>query len=161
MVLSKKKKVGVFIAVAISVAMFLFVSRNLFENSDSLNPLAVNNGEEIDTNSDSPKLGINDTTIGDGATATSGDLLVAHYVGTLDDGTKFDSSRDRGVPIEFTLGAGQVIAGWDQGLQGMQVGGVRVLTIPPELGYGADAVGPIPPNSTLIFEIELLEIKTP
>lgn len=159
MVLSKNKKVGVFIAVTVSIVAFLLVSSNLF-STDSLNPLT----ESVDNNADKSSLDkvtmqVQETTIGKGAEATMGDLLVVHYVGLLDDGTKFDSSRDRGVPFEFSLGAGQVIAGWDKGLVGMKVGGVRVLTIPPELGYGPNAVGPIPPNSTLIFEVELLEVR--
>ena len=83
-----------------------------------------------------------------------------HYVGTLTDGTKFDSSRDRGQGFDFKLGAGQVIKGWDQGVAGMKVGGVRKLTIPPELGYGARGYPPvIPPNSTLVFEVELLDVR--
>jgi peptidylprolyl isomerase len=96
---------------------------------------------------------------GDGPTPKAGQVVVVHYVGTLTDGTKFDSSRDRGQPFEFTLGAGQVIKGWDEGLATMKVGGQRKLTIPPELGYGARGVGPIPANSTLNFDVELLEIK--
>ena len=99
-----------------------------------------------------------DLVVGTGATAATGDTVTVNYVGTLTNGTKFDSSYDRGQPFTFRLGAGQVIAGWDQGVVGMRVGGKRRLTIPPSLGYGGQANGPIPANSTLIFEIELLSI---
>jgi FKBP-type peptidyl-prolyl cis-trans isomerase len=96
---------------------------------------------------------------GTGATARSGQDVVVHYTGWLTDGRKFDSSRDRGQPFSFGLGAGQVIAGWDEGVAGMQVGGLRKLMIPPQLGYGEfGAGGVIPPNATLVFEVELLEV---
>ena len=96
---------------------------------------------------------------GDGAVAAAGQQVVVHYTGWLTDGRKFDSSRDRGQPFSFGLGAGQVIAGWDEVVEGMQVGGLRKLTIPPRLGYGEfGAGGVIPPNATLVFEVELIEV---
>lgn len=96
---------------------------------------------------------------GEGEEAKNGDNVSVHYTGTLVDGTKFDSSVDRGQPFQFDLGAGRVIQGWDLGVQGMKVGEKRKLTIAPELGYGNADMGSIPPNSTLIFEVELLGIE--
>jgi FKBP-type peptidyl-prolyl cis-trans isomerase FkpA len=108
----------------------------------------------------SDELVIEDIRVGTGAVATAGQKVSVHYVGTLTDGKKFDSSRDRGKPFEFGLGAGQVIKGWDQGVAGMKIGGLRKLTIPPSLGYGArGAGGVIPPNATLVFEVELIGLK--
>ncbi|WP_437627527.1 FKBP-type peptidyl-prolyl cis-trans isomerase [Sorangium sp. So ce1151] len=106
------------------------------------------------------ELGIEDVKEGTGAEAKPGHTVTVHYVGTLTNGNKFDSSRDRNQGFSFQLGAGQVIKGWDQGVAGMKIGGVRKLTIPPELGYGARGFPPvIPPNSTLLFEVELLSVK--
>lgn len=97
---------------------------------------------------------------GTGATPQPGQTVEVHYVGTLEDGTKFDSSRDRGQPFSFKIGVGQVIKGWDEGLSTMKVGGRRQLIIPPELGYGArGAGGVIPPNAILHFDVELLGVK--
>jgi FKBP-type peptidyl-prolyl cis-trans isomerase len=105
-------------------------------------------------------LEIEDLQVGEGIEAANGDQVTVHYTGWLLDGTKFDSSLDRGKPFTFELGARQVIQGWDSGVRGMQVGGIRKLTIPPELAYGDRAVGGglIPANSTLVFEVKLLEI---
>ena len=101
-----------------------------------------------------------DVTVGSGQEATAGRTAVVHYTGWLPDGKKFDSSRDRGEPFSFPLGAGQVIPGWDQGIAGMKVGGRRKLVIPSELGYGAQGAPPdIPPNSTLVFDVELLGVQ--
>ena len=106
------------------------------------------------------ELIIEDLTVGNGATASAGQYVSVHYTGWLTNGQKFDSSVDRNDPFEFRLGAGQVIAGWDQGVAGMQVGGKRKLTIPPNLAYGSrGAGGVIPPNATLVFEVELLAIR--
>jgi FKBP-type peptidyl-prolyl cis-trans isomerase len=97
---------------------------------------------------------------GTGAEAKAGQMVSVHYVGTLTDGKKFDSSRDRGEPFQFKLGAGQVIKGWDEGVAGMKAGELRKLTIPASIGYGArGAGGVIPPNATLIFEVELISSK--
>ncbi len=111
-------------------------------------------------------LQYDDTTAGSGAEASAGQRVSVHYTGWLHDptatngrGKKFDSSKDRGDPFRFHLGAGQVIAGWDEGVQGMKVGGTRVLLIPADLGYGAQgAGGVIPPNATLVFEVDLLAV---
>ena len=100
-----------------------------------------------------------DEVVGSGERARLGKIVVVDYIGTLNDGTKFDSSKDKGKPYEFRLGAGTVIAGWDEGILGMQVGGKRKLIIPPNLGYGAQGKGQIPPNATLNFEIELVGVK--
>lgn len=99
--------------------------------------------------------------VGEGALAEPGDVLSVHYVGTLSDGRVFDSSLDRNTPLDFTLGVGQVIRGWDEGLVGMRVGGKRLLVISPEYAYGEQGAGAIPPNSTLIFEVELLDAQKP
>lgn len=106
------------------------------------------------------KLIILDQKLGTGTEAVSGKRVTVNYTGTLTDGKKFDSSYDRGIPFSFTLGAGEVIAGWDEGVAGMKVGGKRKLTIPSSLGYGAQGIpGVIPGGATLIFEVELLKVE--
>jgi FKBP-type peptidyl-prolyl cis-trans isomerase len=101
----------------------------------------------------------NDIKVGKGEEALLGTTVIVHYNGYLADGTKFDSSRDKGEPFEFTLGKGEVVEGFDDGVFGMKVGGKRQLVIPPEMGYGEAGSGVIPPNATLVFVVELLEVK--
>ena len=100
-----------------------------------------------------------DVTVGEGGEANAGQMVSVHYTGWLVAGSKFDSSVDRGQPFEFPLGDGRVIKGWDEGVAGMKIGGVRKLIIPSDMGYGSRGAGPIPPDSTLIFEVELLGVK--
>lgn len=109
--------------------------------------------------SEATELVIKDLEVGEGAEATAGATVSVHYTGTLTDGSKFDSSLDRGEPFSFVLGAGKVIPGWDQGVAGMKVGGKRELTIPPDLAYGDHALPGIPAGSTLVFQVELLEVN--
>ncbi len=111
------------------------------------------------TGTETQGLKIEDITVGTGREVKSGDVVTIHYLGTLPDGTKFDSSYDRNEPYETQIGVGTVIKGWDLGVVGMKVGGKRKLTIPPALGYGESGSGQIPPNATLIFELELVGIK--
>ena len=116
--------------------------------------------ESADTRVTSSGLTITDLTLGEGAEAAAGQTVVVHYRGTLENGKQFDASYDRVTPFSFPLGAGRVIKGWDEGVQGMKVGGKRKLVIPPDLAYGSrGAGGVIPPDATLIFEVELLDVK--
>ena len=120
----------------------------------------TNGATMSETKTTASGLKYEDVKVGDGDVATAGKTVSVHYTGWLTNGTKFDSSKDRGQPFEFPLGGGRVIKGWDEGVQGMKVGGVRKLTIPPSLGYGArGAGGVIPPNATLMFDVELLAVK--
>ena len=110
--------------------------------------------------SESADLKIEDLTVGKGREAKIGDEVTVHYTGWLTNGKKFDSAVDRNTPFKFILGAGMVIPGWDKGVNGMKEGGKRKLTIPSQMGYGTRGVGPIPPNATLVFDVELLKVKS-
>jgi len=130
--------------------------------SDSDNDRAAQTAallEATDNRGNLNRMVIDDIKIGEGAEVKEGDVVSVHYAGRLQDGTEFDNSKKRGAPFEFQVGGGQVIKGWEEGLLGMKVGGERILVIPPEKAYGDQGIGPIPGGATLIFSIELLEIK--
>lgn len=120
-----------------------------------------NHGKHVKTITTKSGLKYVDLKVGKGPSPKNGQDVTVHYVGTLMNGTKFDSSRDKGMPFTFTIGRGDVIKGWDEGVLTMKVGGKRTLIVPPSLGYGANGTpgGPIPPNATLNFEVELLSVK--
>jgi FKBP-type peptidyl-prolyl cis-trans isomerase len=157
--LSRNEQIAVWVSVAVVVIFFLmfgFMSSQVRDVTDS-NIIGTEN-ENLMTGENN--LQIETVLPGEGEEARPGDLLTVHYVGKLADGTVFDSSLQRGQPFQFVLGAGQVIAGWDQGVLGMREGGVRVLTIPPELAYGPQGQRPIPPNATLTFEVQLVAVES-
>lgn len=116
--------------------------------------------DELQESGTVSRLRVSKIAEGEGVGAQAGDTITVHYIGVLPEGVVFDSSRDRGTPFSFTLGVGQVIQGWDQALVGAQVGDRLLIAIPPELGYGAQAIGSIPANATLIFDVEVLEIQS-
>jgi len=147
------KKQAIALAVSLGFITYVFFGETLV---NFFNFASETNDTQMETNTPVTKQ---DVVIGEGATAASGDMLTVHYVGRLTDGKVFDSSVDRNTPFDFTLGVGQVIKGWDEGMVGMRVGGKRVLTISPEYAYGSQGIGSIPPNSTLVFEVELLDVK--
>lgn len=115
--------------------------------------------DAIDRKGNFSRMVIDDIKVGTGVEVKEGDVVAVHYAGRLQNGQEFDNSRKRGEPLEFVVGGGQVIKGWDEGLLGMKEGGERILVIPPEKGYGEQGIGPIPGGATLIFSIELIEIK--
>lgn len=169
----------ILVVVLIGFGGIFFLSNQKISNDNqiNLNPTPVppinaiitpevaqkNQVQKLDINTfqaSSSGLRIKDEVVGTGQEAKTGDTVSVQYVGTLADGTKFDSSYDRNQPFETQIGVGQVIKGWDEGIVGMKVGGKRILIIPPDLGYGEQGAGQsIPPNSTLIFQVELLGVK--
>jgi FKBP-type peptidyl-prolyl cis-trans isomerase len=122
-------------------------------------PVAEKLRDGFNANGTLMKLVIDDVTTGEGKAVVAGDLITVHYIGTLQNGQQFDNSYTKGQPFSFTVGEGKVIKGWDEGVLGMKTGGQRVLIIPPTLAYGENPVGPIPPNSTLVFSVELVSIN--
>lgn len=176
MMINKYEAVGIFISIgilAIVLAMYRFGAFNFeaFSEGPALNEQGAvvvdsmnESGREEALNyavsgTGISRLIIEDVRLGDGAVVEEGDTLVVDYVGTTEDGVQFDSSYVRGEPFEFRVGEGRVIEGWEKGVIGMKVGGKRILVIPSEMAYGNRQVGPIPPNSPLVFAIELLEIR--
>lgn len=176
--LSKFEVIGVLGSVALmSLALFLLrldtSTLAKVSNDDTQSAAVIVVDEEKDTNQAlaealmqaanqngvPQQLVIDDVTIGTGAEAVAGKKIKVHYVGRLSNGQEFDSSVKRGEPFTFTLGAGEVIKGWDQGIVGMKVGGSRTLVIPANLAYGDRAVGPIPANATLLFQVDLLDVQ--
>lgn len=143
---------------AVAVAIGLAAVGYFFFN----NPFATQPTVNQNPQPGSPdQVVVQDVTVGTGAEATPGMKLEVNYIGKLQNGTVFDQSSSHGGPLPFTLGASGTIAGWSQGIQGMKEGGTRIIIIPPSLGYGAQAIGPIPPNSTLIFQVELVKVVGP
>jgi len=150
--LTRNEWIGVFTGIVV-VVFFLFggIIASLF-SSPNIN---------LVSNTETPQTGVEteDLVVGEGAIAIVGSTITVDYVGTLVGGKVFDSSIDRRQPFTFQLGVGQVIRGWDEGVEGMRVGGKRRLTIAPDFGYGGQTVGPIPANSILIFEVDLLDVR--
>ncbi len=147
------------VVLVIGILALGIASLFIFRITDSFLPAQNPTPTKIMDNTNAKDLKIEDIKVGNGREVKSGDTVAINYLGTLPDGKKFDSSYDRGEPFETQIGTGQVIKGWDMGVVGMKVGGKRKLTIPPSLGYGQQAVGTIPANSTLVFEVELVDVK--
>lgn len=163
----RKLSVGEWVAATVAV---VFVSYTLFGANImgffQKNKMSNENNEAaaVATNPTTTNAGgvtIQEVVVGEGALIKPGDRVAVHYVLALADGTVIQNSKDFGTPFQFTLGAGEVIPGWEQGFAGAKIGGVRMITIPPELAYGANQAGPIPPNSTLVFTVEILDAAAP
>lgn len=159
--LTKTHIIAAVIAVAVIILFFVFLNPGVRsdlvgeETGDALQDIVLRG---ILESGERNELVVEDIAVGNGARAEAGVLVSVHYTGFLTDGTVFDTSLERGVPFEFVLGSGQVIAGWEEGIEGMRVGGRRILVIPSDLAYGPSGRGPIPPNATLIFDVTLLDI---
>jgi len=155
-----KEKIIVAIAIILIVGAGVWAWKKFsnYQPSNNTNQDNIEQNNMVQQLEEQGLLKIEDVKIGDGAEAHLGNTLSMNYLGTLTNGKKFDSSYDRGKPFEFQIGASQVIPGWDIGILGMKVGGKRKLTIAPQLAYGDQAIGAIPANSTLIFEVELLKV---
>lgn len=154
---SKQFTVGLAVVVALIVVAIFFIFVNPFAMQQDAQS-SVPGDTTVGTNTGTTgNLIVQDESVGTGAAVTTGDTVSVNYTGKLQDGTTFDTSIGK-APFEFTVGAGSVIPGWEQGLIGMKVGGKRLLIIPPQLAYGASGYGPIPGNATLVFEIELLKV---
>ncbi len=153
--LSKNEKIAVVAGILVIGFFFIFggVVMSIIK-AGTLTPSQV-----VTNATTTPQVVVQDVSVGTGEMAVAGSNITVNYVGSFTDGKIFDSSIARGTPFTFILGAGQVIPGWDQGIVGMKVGGKRVLIVPPELGYGSADYGPIPGNSTLVFQIELLNVQ--
>lgn len=171
--LNQKEAISLFVAVIVVGFVFAGSALNPFRVSGNATsqPVELNDSANdpasaaaaltgaTNANGELAELVIEDIVVGTGEVVENGDTVTVHYVGLLQDGTKFDDSTLRGEPFTFTVGKGDVIKGWDMGVLGMKKGGERVVVIPSEMGYGNRKLGPIPPNSTLLFSIRLLEVK--
>jgi len=160
----KSTTLFVIIFIVIAGGAFYFISKKspeeeIIQQEEVILPQKNMPNKEESFGNTQDKLKVEILKEGDGEEAKNGDEVNVHYTGWLTDGTKFDSSVDRGVPFQFTLGTGRVIKGWDQGVLGMKIGEKRKLTIPAKLGYGERNMGSIPPNSVLIFDVELLGLE--
>lgn len=170
--LGKNEKTAVFVSLAVILFFFAaasvvgFVSKGKIAGEDNVDRHSASLSELTVETKEAPKtininsMQVTDTVVGTGEEAVAGKVITVHYTGTLTDGTKFDSSVDRGQPFRFILGAGQVIQGWEQGFAGMKVGGKRSLVIPANMAYGDRAIGAIPAGSTLLFDVELLAVDS-
>ena len=162
----KPTQAGIAVALALAVVIIVFIFPGLSPFPSTSAPAAVDADLTTADNQSTPtamspdSLQLTDQIVGTGMVAENGDTVTVNYIGAFTNGTVFDASANHGSSgFDFVLGAGRVIAGWDQGVAGMKVGGKRMLVVPPALGYGSQDYGPIPANSTLVFEIELLEVQ--
>jgi FKBP-type peptidyl-prolyl cis-trans isomerase len=159
--LTQNEKIAVAVAIVAALAIFVLFAPNVIGSLFVANSNQGTLSAPVVSTDTSKSLKVQDVVVGTGAEAQTGDAVQVKYIGKLMDGSVFDSTDAHGgKPIEFKLGVGQVIKGWDLGLVGMKVGGKRALLIAPELGYGAQVVGPIPANSTLYFEVELVGVNS-